>query len=98
MSEEKVCDCPSDKDEEYTQDEIAELVAIASHIQSRPEEMQGIMRREGLKIGNLDDPMQKLAFTLYTELCSLDSLVKDFFEKHDERNQSRRKITLDNEM
>jgi hypothetical protein len=33
--------------------------------------MQAIMRKHGLVIDNLDDPMQKLAFTLYTELVEI---------------------------
>ena len=31
-----------------------------------------IMRKNKLKIDNLDDPMQKLAFTFYTDLCEID--------------------------
>lgn len=33
--------------EEYTQAEVAELVAIASHIETRPEEMRELMRKGG---------------------------------------------------
>lgn len=38
-----------------------------------------------MKFDNLNDPTQKLVFTLYAELVLLDSLVKDFFECHEER-------------
>ena len=36
---------------------------------ARPAIMLEIMRKYDLKIDNLDDPMQKLALTFYTELC-----------------------------
>lgn len=36
-----------------------------------PSHMVGIMEREGLRIDNLEDPMQKLAMTLYTRLVVL---------------------------
>lgn len=36
---------------------------------AKPNAMQEIMRKHNLKIDDLADPMQKLAFTFYTELC-----------------------------
>lgn len=40
-------------------------------------EAQAIMRKHGLKIDNLDDPMQKLAFTLYTMIAEQASEYRD---------------------
>lgn len=38
---------------------------------SKPLEMHQVMRTHHLKLTSLDDPMHKLAFTFYTELCEL---------------------------
>ena len=50
------------------------------------------MRQHNLVIDNLNDPMQKLAFTFYTDLCEIDSKVRHLFQEgygdvnyHDER-------------
>jgi hypothetical protein len=59
----------------------ADVTALGTQVQrlrdfiapliEKPKEMQALMRKHGLKIDDLDNPMQKLAFTLYTELCEI---------------------------
>lgn len=40
-----------------------------------------IMRKHGLKIDNLEDQMQKLAFTFYTDLCEIEQKARRLFEE-----------------
>ena len=49
-----------------------------------PGEMREIMIRHDIVIDDLDDKMQKFAFTLYTELCSLGSDAEAALEVPDE--------------
>jgi hypothetical protein len=59
---------------EYLRADLVEgLVDAAKEALVKPQEIHEIMRREGLKIDNHDDPMQKLAFTIYTKLVSVVS-------------------------
>ena len=43
-----------------------------------------IMKREGFVIDNLEDRWQKLVFTLYTDLCEIDSIVRAALEEGEE--------------
>ncbi|MCP6720475.1 MAG: hypothetical protein KJI72_04130 [Patescibacteria group bacterium] len=45
-----------------------DLLDVCKKTIARPEEVQRIMRANNLKIDNMDDPYQGLAFTLYTML------------------------------
>lgn len=58
-----------------------DLVEFARWSQTLCLKGQEIMRREGLVIDNLDDKMQKLAFTFYTDLCEIDHKVAHIFEE-----------------
>lgn len=58
-----------------------DLLEVAEAIPAALTEMQDIMRRHGFKIDNLEDPMQKLAFTLYTALCELDNKAQPAIAK-----------------
>lgn len=49
-------------------------------VKGHPSKMQDLMRRHGYVIDNLDDPWQKLAFTLYTEIVELSSQARDLLE------------------
>jgi hypothetical protein len=42
----------------------------------KPETMQNVMRENNIAINDLKDPMQKLAFTLYTELVELKDIAQ----------------------
>lgn len=55
-------------------DALAYLRALEDTLESfvqEPEAMQEIMRQHNLKIDNLDDPMQKLAFTFYSKIVAI---------------------------
>ena len=74
------------------------LRKLAAQVASQPEEMQAIMRQEGLKIDNFDNPMQKLAFTFYSVLCELANKAEcklankaeKLLEVEDEQNPDHR--------
>lgn len=77
------------KVEEPTRDD---LITFARDCQKYYLQGQEIMRKHNLCIDNLDNPMQKLAFTFYTYLCEIDSKVRHLFQEsygddnyHDER-------------
>ena len=59
----------------------SDLIEFAKWSQTLYLKGQEIMRREGLEIDNLDDKMQKLAFTFYTDLCEIDQKVAHLFEE-----------------
>ena len=59
----------------------AEMFAEAVATSEAPTRMQAIMRREGLKLDDLNDPMQKLAFTFYTELCERASKADELLSR-----------------
>jgi hypothetical protein len=50
---------------------LDEAAVALREIEGKCPEMQSIMRTHGLKIDNLDDPMQKLAFTFYSEIAQM---------------------------
>lgn len=58
-----------------------DLVEFARWSQSLYKRYIDIMRREGIVIDDLDDKMQKLAFSLYTDLCEIDSKVSHLFKE-----------------
>lgn len=53
---------------EFQRDALVEVVKDAS---KRQRQCLEIMRKNNLVLDNLDDPMQKLAFTFYTELVAI---------------------------
>ena len=61
----------AERDEARAQ--VTAMVAVLRVATQKPAEMQEIMRINDLVITDLGDPMQKLAFTLYTNLVSLAS-------------------------
>lgn len=46
--------------------------------------MLAIMQREYIVLGNLDDRMQKMAFTLYSKLVECSVLAEETLEQHDQ--------------
>ena len=56
-----------------------ELEAFARWAQSRQRNALRIMQENHIKIKDLKDPMQKLAFTFYTGLVEIESRVRDMF-------------------
>jgi hypothetical protein len=57
-----------------------ELEAFARWAQQKQPEALAIMEKHGLKIDNLKDPMQKLAFTFYTSLVEIEMKARHMFE------------------
>jgi len=69
--------CPHDtRKEEPTRED---LITFARWTQKFWREGQEIQRKHGIVIDNLDDQMQKLAFTYYTNLCEIDKEVLHLF-------------------
>jgi len=58
-----------------------ELRDFAIWAQTRQKLALRIMEWNELKIADLNDPMQKLAFTFYTDLCEIASKVDALFEE-----------------
>jgi len=56
-----------------------ELESFARWAQSRQRNALRIMQENGIQIGDLSNPMQKLAFTFYTEFVDIESRVRDMF-------------------
>lgn len=56
-----------------------ELEAFARWAQLKQPHALEIMRHHGYVLDNLDDRMQKLAFTFYSELCEIESRARDMF-------------------
>lgn len=58
-----------------------ELENLAKWAQTLQPEALAIMRREGFVLDDLNDRWQKLAFTLYSSLCELESKSRYLFEE-----------------
>lgn len=70
--------------------EVGQLRAVLEAVANAPSVVQEMMRRNGLKIDNLDEPMQKLAFSLYTDLVSLAAVAQAALdEKHAPKGDQR---------
>lgn len=52
--------------------QVARLREFMEWAEQRQPEMLALMRKHNIKIDNLDDNMQKFAFTVYTELCEVN--------------------------
>lgn len=46
-----------------------------------------MMRENGVVLDNLNDPMQKLAFTFYTNLCEIEQKSRQMFEDAEQRKK-----------
>jgi len=60
-----------------TSEELKEFVLWAQKFQ--PDALKKI-KRNNFIFDNLEDPWQKLAFTLYTNLCEIESKSRQLFE------------------
>jgi hypothetical protein len=80
--------CSNDtRKEEPTRDD---LIKFARWTQKFWQEGQEIQRKHGIVIDDLDDKMQKLAFTYYTNLCEIDREVLHLFrEGHGDENYGK---------
>lgn len=54
-----------------SQEEWDNIEELLRQMASRPEQIQLLMRNRGIVIKDHDDPMEKFAFTLYSEIVSL---------------------------
>jgi hypothetical protein len=75
------CHDPDSKGCDYNcilrhQKENAALRAALAQVEEAPSAMVEMMRRNNLVLENLDDPMTKLAFTLYSEMLELADAAK----------------------
>jgi len=67
-----------------------DLVEFARWTQTFWKRGQEIQREHNIIIDNLDDKMQKLAYTYYTDLCEIDDAVRHLFqESYGEKNELR---------
>ena len=61
-----------------TYEELVEFARWTQHFWERGIEIQ---RKHNIIIDNLDDKMQKLAFTYYSNLCEIDLKVRQMFDE-----------------
>ena len=59
------------------EDKIDEYRVALEKMIGRYNKIQNIMRKHGLKYDNSEDPMQKLFFTTYTELCEMEETARE---------------------
>ena len=59
---------------------LDELIEFTRWVQQKQPEALAIMEKQGIVIDNLDDKMQKFAFTLYTDLCEIESRARHMFD------------------
>lgn len=64
-----------------------ELAKFAYWSQQFQTDALRIMRENGLVLDNLHDPMQKLAFTFYTDLCEIEQKSRQMFEDAEQREK-----------
>ena len=80
---------------------IDRLRVFADAAAAAPGEIQQIMRKHGLRIDNHNDPMQKLAFTIYTKLVALaeqaDAYTKDQYKQPVEQAEEIERLREQNE-
>ena len=62
---------------EPTYKELADFAKWAQQVQKNA---IAIMRKNNLKIDDLNDPMQKLAFTFYSDLCEIAHKAEHLFK------------------
>jgi hypothetical protein len=81
-------ECPNDTRKEEPARE--DLITFARWTQKFWREGQEIQRKHGIVIDDLDDPMQKLAFTYYTNLSEIDLCVSQLFgEGYGDKNYGK---------
>ena len=66
------------------QAELADKLAAAlQHVAEAQPKVLALMAQHGIVIDNLDDKMQKWAFTLYTEICDIESVARTALAKYE---------------
>lgn len=58
-----------------------EVAAFLATVRDRPAREREMMRRNGFVFDNLDDRWQKLAFTLYTDVCDLSARADELLDE-----------------
>lgn len=58
-----------------------ELLDFAKWAQTIQPRALAYIQKEGFVFDNLDDPWQKLAFSLYTDLCEIESRARHLLEE-----------------
>jgi acyl CoA:acetate/3-ketoacid CoA transferase len=58
--------------------ECRDVLGLAAGV---PDNTIQIMRQEGLKIEDIEDPMQKLAFTIHSEACEVAGQAENLLER-----------------
>lgn len=67
-----------------------ELVKFALWAQERQGIALRIMQEHGFVLDNLKEPMQKLAFTFYTDLCEIEMKARHLFEAELQAERERK--------
>ena len=61
---------------------LDELIEFARWVQQKQPEALAIMEKQGIVIDNLDDKIQKLAFTFYSEIAEMSHKAEVLLEEH----------------
>ena len=62
----------------------ADIRKWLENVAQKPQEMAEMMRRNNLVIRDHDDPMQKLAFTLYTEIVVQAASARELLDEEED--------------
>jgi hypothetical protein len=70
-----------------------DLVQFVRWAQSLHPAAVRIMREHNMVLDDLNEPMQKLAFTFYTDLCEIECKVRHLLEEDEEQKIERCRTT-----
>jgi hypothetical protein len=59
-----------------------DMLKFIRHVSTKNSDMIDIMHRNGMVLDNLNDPMQKLAFTFFTEIANLSKMADNILVEH----------------
>ena len=62
----------------------ADIREWLEHAAQKPQEIQEMMRRNNVVIRDHDDPMQKLAFTLYSEIVAQAVRARELLDEEED--------------
>ncbi len=63
---------------------LPDLLRVARMAADKQPQALEIMRKNDIVLDDFKDPMQKFAFTIYTDLCELHHATKPLLEKREE--------------
>lgn len=65
-------------------EKVQPFIDLARVLATKCDEMQDLMRRNKIVIDNVQEPMQKLAFTFYSEIAELAHKAEVVIEEYEE--------------